>query len=89
MLEKIDVKVVRHVSHRNEDPDETLPESYFYQSLQKWNINNLTTGFASFKRELPDVQTLNLVLLHEQKIVTLLKDYLKKKDISFVETILE
>ncbi|XP_044019346.1 small subunit processome component 20 homolog [Aphidius gifuensis] len=88
-LNEIDVKVYRHVLNKNEVPDENSVESYFYVSLKKWNIDNLTEGFLNFKRELPEVQTLELVLLHEQKIVTLLKDYLKKKDISFVEPILD
>ncbi|XP_044013798.1 small subunit processome component 20 homolog [Aphidius gifuensis] len=89
ILNDIDVKVFRRVAHKNELPDENARESNFYLSLMKWNLDNLTEGFASFKRELPEVQTLELVLLHEQKIVTLLKDYLKKKDISFVEPILD
>ncbi|XP_003702176.2 small subunit processome component 20 homolog [Megachile rotundata] len=86
-INEVDVDVFHRVAHRNEENDEV--ETYFHETLQKWNFLNLTEGYCSFKKEVRDVVTLTQLINQKEFVVNKLIEYLKKKDISFLQPILE
>lgn len=75
------------VAHRNEENEEI--ETYFHQTLQKWNFLNLTEGYCNFKREVRDIVTLTQLINQKEYVVDKLIEYLERKDISFLQPILE
>lgn len=84
----IDVDIFHRVAHRNEENEEEI-ETYFHQTLQKWNFLNLTEGYCSFKRKVRDVVTLPQLVNQKQFVVDTLIEYLEKKDVLFLQPILE
>ncbi|KAF3425764.1 hypothetical protein E2986_10060 [Frieseomelitta varia] len=87
-VSEIDVDVFHRVAHRNEENEEEI-ETYFHQTLQKWNFLNLTEGYCSFKRKVRDIVTLPQLVNQKQFVVDTLIEYLEKKDVLFLQPILE
>ncbi|KOX69407.1 Small subunit processome component 20 like protein [Melipona quadrifasciata] len=87
-VSEIDVDVFHRVAHRNEENEEEI-ETYFHQTLQKWNFLNLTEGYCSFKRKVRDIVTLPQLVNQKQFVVDTLIEYLQKKDVLFLQPILE
>ncbi|XP_076242844.1 small subunit processome component 20 homolog [Calliopsis andreniformis] len=87
-VSEIDVDVFHRVVHRNEEEDEEV-ETYFHQTLQKWNFLNLTEGYCNFKREVRDIVTLPQLINQKQFVIDKLIEYLQKKDVLFLQPILE
>lgn len=87
-ISEIDVDIFHYVSHRNEENDEET-ETYFYQTLQKWNFLNLTEGYCSFKKKVRNIVTLPQLINQKQFIIDTLIEYLEKRDILFLQPILE
>ncbi|KAG7189774.1 hypothetical protein KM043_017437 [Ampulex compressa] len=87
-ISEIDVDVFHRVAHRNEENDEEI-ETHFHQTLEKWNYLNLTEGYCSFKKKVRDVVTLPQLLNKKQFVIDTLIEYLRKKDVLFVQPILE
>ncbi|XP_043248533.1 small subunit processome component 20 homolog [Colletes gigas] len=84
----IDVDVFHRVAHRNEENDEEV-ETYFHQTLKKWNFLNLTEGYCSFKKKVRDIVTLPQLINQKQFVIDMLIEYLEKKDVLFLQPILE
>lgn len=87
-ISEIDVDVFHRVAHRNEEVDEEA-ETYFYQTLQKWNFLNLTEEYCNFKKTVRHIVTLPQVINQKQFVIDTLLEYLKKKDVLFLQPILE
>ncbi|KAK2574916.1 hypothetical protein KPH14_002607 [Odynerus spinipes] len=87
-VSEIDIDVFHRVAHRNEENEEEV-ETYFNQTLRKWNLLNLTEGYCSFKKQVREIVTLPQLLNKKQFIIDLLLEYVKKQDILFLQPILE
>ncbi|XP_012535697.1 small subunit processome component 20 homolog [Monomorium pharaonis] len=87
-LTEIDVDVFHRVAHRNEDDAEEV-ETYFHETLQKWNFLNLTEGYTAFRRQVQDIVTLPQLLHRKQHVIDTLMLYLRKQDPLFLQPILE
>ncbi|XP_053970584.1 small subunit processome component 20 homolog [Hylaeus volcanicus] len=87
-VSEIDIDVFHRVAHRNEEDDEEV-ETYFHQTLQKWNLLNLTEGYCSFKKKVRDIITLPQLINQKQFVIDTLIEYLEKKDVLFLQPILE
>lgn len=87
-MTEIDVDVFHRVAHRNEDDAEEV-ETYFHQTLQKWNVLNLTDGYTTFKKQVRNIVTLPQLLHKKQEVIDILMLYLKKRDPLFLQPILE
>ncbi|KMR04659.1 small subunit processome component 20-like protein [Lasius niger] len=85
---EIDVDVFHRVVHRYEDNCEEV-ETYFHQTLQKWNVLNLTDGYIAFKKQVRDIVTLPQLVYKKQYVIDTLMEYLKKRDPLFLQPILE
>lgn len=85
---EIDVDVFHRVAHRNECSTEEV-ETYFHETLQKWNLLNLTDGYTTFKKQVRDIITLPQLLHKKQYVIDLLMEYLRKQDALFLQPILE
>ncbi|XP_015126374.1 small subunit processome component 20 homolog [Diachasma alloeum] len=90
-ISEIDVDVFHRVAHRNEEfsDDEESLETNFHKTLQKWNVLNLTEGYKSFRKEVQHVVTLPQLLKHKQEVLDSLTKYLRMKNATFVQPILE
>ncbi|XP_076171321.1 small subunit processome component 20 homolog [Ptiloglossa arizonensis] len=87
-VSEIDVDVFHRVAHRNEEDNEEV-ETYFHQTLQKWNFLNLTEGYCIFKKKLRDIVTLPQLINQKQLVIDTLIEYLEMKDVLFLQPILE
>ncbi|KZC04815.1 Small subunit processome component 20 like protein, partial [Dufourea novaeangliae] len=87
-ISEIDVDVFHRVGHRNEEDDDEV-ETYFHQTLQKWNFLNLTEGYCSFKKKVRDIVTLPQLINQKQFVIETLIEYLEQKDVLFLQPILE
>lgn len=87
-MTEIDVDVFHRVAHRNEDDAEEV-ETHFHETLQKWNVLNLTDGYTAFKKQVRDIVTLPQLLHKKQEVIDKLMLYLKKRDPLFLQPILE
>ncbi|KAL6428059.1 hypothetical protein ACFW04_008441 [Cataglyphis niger] len=85
---EIEVDVFHRVGHRYEDNCEEV-ETYFHQTLQKWNVLNLTDGYIAFKKQVRDIITLPQLIHKKQYVIDTLMEYLKKRDPLFLQPILE
>ncbi|EDW56779.1 GM15917 [Drosophila sechellia] len=57
-----------HIGHRNEELDEEENTTYFQQTIQKWNVLNLTEEYNYFSKRCRKIVTLPQ-LLHQQDFV--------------------
>ncbi|KAG5310535.1 UTP20 protein, partial [Acromyrmex insinuator] len=87
-ITEIDVDVFHRVAHRNEDEIEEI-ETYFHETLLKWNVLNLTDGYTAFRKEVQDIITLPQLLHKKQHVIDTLMLYLRKRDPLFLQPILE
>ncbi|XP_035727395.1 small subunit processome component 20 homolog isoform X1 [Vespa mandarinia] len=87
-INDIDIDVFHRVAHKNEENNEEV-ETYFHETLQKWNFLNLTEGYCTFKRQVRDIVTLPQLLNKKQHVMDLLLEYIKKQDVLFLQPILE
>lgn len=87
-MAEIDVDVFHRVAHRNEASSEEI-ETHFHETLQKWNVLNLTDGYTAFKREVRDIVTLPQLVHKKQYVIDVLMEYLRKQDALFLQPILE
>ncbi|KYM75651.1 Small subunit processome component 20 like protein [Atta colombica] len=87
-ITEIDVDVFHRVTHRNEDETEEI-ETYFHETLLKWNVLNLTDGYTAFRKEVQDIITLPQLLHKKQHVIDTLMLYLRKQDPLFLQPILE
>ncbi|KYN12679.1 Small subunit processome component 20 like protein [Trachymyrmex cornetzi] len=87
-ITEIDVDVFHRVAHRNEDEAEEI-ETYFHETLLKWNVLNLTDGYTAFRKEVRDIITLPQLLHKKQHVIDTLMLYLRKRDPLFLQPILE
>ncbi|XP_033340653.2 small subunit processome component 20 homolog [Megalopta genalis] len=87
-ISEIDIDVFHRVAHRNEENDGEI-ETYFYQTLQKWNVLNLTEDYCSLKKKVRDIVTLPQLINQKQFVIDTLIEYLEKKDVLFLQPVLE
>ncbi|KOC63433.1 Small subunit processome component 20 like protein [Habropoda laboriosa] len=87
-VSEIDVDVFHRVAHRNEENNEEI-ETYFHETLQKWNYLNLTEGYSNFKKKVRNIITLPQLVNQKQFVIDTLIEYLEKKDVLFLQPILE
>ena len=89
-VSEIDVDVFHRVAHRYEEQDEEAVETFFFQTLQKWSVLNLTEGYTAFKKEVRNIVTLPQLLNQKQYVIDVLMKYLKQKDNAiYLQPILE
>ncbi|ALC42798.1 CG4554 [Drosophila busckii] len=69
-LNEIDLRhlALYHIGHKYEQLEEDDKETYFYQTLQKWNVLNLSEEYNTFSRECRNIVTLPQ-LLHQKDLV--------------------
>ncbi|XP_026828311.1 small subunit processome component 20 homolog [Ooceraea biroi] len=87
-ITEIDVDIFHHVRHRNEDISEEI-QTYFHETLQKWNVLNLTEDYTTFKKQVRNIVTLPELLHRKRYVIDMLMEYLKKRDSLFLQPILE
>ncbi|XP_011686919.1 PREDICTED: small subunit processome component 20 homolog isoform X2 [Wasmannia auropunctata] len=88
-VSEIDVDIFHRVAHRNEDDADEEVETYFHETLVKWNVLNLTDGYTTFRRQVRDIVTLPQLLHRKQHVIDMLMLYLRKRDPLFLQPILE
>lgn len=88
-ISNIDVDIFHKVAHEYEA--EAEDESYFYQSIQKWSVLNLTEAFAAFRKEIraDNYITLPQVVLSKDQIVAVLEKHIQLKDPLTLQPLLE
>lgn len=64
--------VFHRVSHKYEEDSEDAAATHFQQSIDKWNVLNLTESFDTLRKELPFVQTLPQLLNKKDEVVAIL-----------------
>ncbi|KAH8269515.1 hypothetical protein KR018_004754 [Drosophila ironensis] len=83
--ERVDEIDLRHsalyrIGHRNEELEEAdgegVGETYFQQTLQKWNVLNLTEEYHAFSKRCRRIVTLPQLLLQKEFVVDLLLEHL-------------
>ena len=66
-----------------------LATSHFRESLESWNDLNLTTNYTEFSRKvLPLCETLPQLLYHADSIAALLLEYIGRRDVLSLESLL-
>ncbi|KAH8402361.1 hypothetical protein KR009_011583 [Drosophila setifemur] len=65
-----------HIGHRNEQLDEEENATYFQQTLQKWNVLNLTEEYNSVSKCFRRIVTLPQLLHQKDFVVDLLLEHL-------------
>ncbi|EDW32390.1 GL10453 [Drosophila persimilis] len=65
-----------HIGHKNEELDEEENETYFQQTLQKWNVLNLTEEYNYFSKRCRKIVTLPQLLHQKDVVVDLLLERL-------------
>ncbi|XP_068147999.1 small subunit processome component 20 homolog [Drosophila tropicalis] len=65
-----------HIGHRNEELDEAETETYFQQTLQKWNVLNLTEEYNYFSKRCRKIVTLPQLLHQKDFVIDLLLERL-------------
>ena len=88
-MTEIDVDVFHRVAHRYEENNCEEIETHFHETLQKWNVLNLTDGYVAFKKQVRDIVTLPQLIHKKQYVIDTLMEYLKKRDPLFLQPILE
>ncbi|KAH1010705.1 small subunit processome component 20 homolog [Dendroctonus ponderosae] len=89
-ISNIDVDIFHKIRHEYE-ADSEENESHFYQTIQKWNVLNLTEGYDRFKKEIraDNYVTLPQVLLAKDHIIEVILSYLGHKNALYLQPILE
>ncbi|CAH2002387.1 unnamed protein product [Acanthoscelides obtectus] len=89
-IANIDVDVFHKVSHEYEDQYEEN-ESYFHQTIEKWNVLNLSEGYEAFRKEVRDheIITLPQLLLVKERVTETLLKHLKLRDTLYLQPLLE
>lgn len=87
-ITEIDVDIFHRVRHWNEDASEEV-ETYFHETLQKWNVLNLTDDYTAFKKQVWNIVTLPQLLHRKQYVIDVLMEYLRKRNSLFLQPILE
>ncbi|KAH8348777.1 hypothetical protein KR084_010993 [Drosophila pseudotakahashii] len=65
-----------HIGHRNEELDEEENATYFQQTIQKWNVLNLTEEYNYFSKKCRKIVTLPQLLHQKDFVVDLLLERL-------------
>ncbi|KAH8290578.1 hypothetical protein KR054_004196 [Drosophila jambulina] len=65
-----------HIGHRNEELDEEENATYFQQTIQKWNVLNLTEEYNYFSKRCRKIVTLPQLLHQKEFVVDLLLERL-------------
>ncbi|XP_052840785.1 LOW QUALITY PROTEIN: small subunit processome component 20 homolog [Drosophila gunungcola] len=65
-----------HIGHRNEELDEEENATYFQQTIQKWNVLNLTEEYNHFSKRCRKIVTLPQLLHQKDFVVDLLLERL-------------
>ncbi|XP_043645903.1 small subunit processome component 20 homolog [Drosophila teissieri] len=65
-----------HIGHRNEELDEEENATYFQQTIQKWNVLNLTEEYNYFSKRCRKIVTLPQLLHQKDFVVDLLLERL-------------
>ncbi|XP_033152449.1 small subunit processome component 20 homolog [Drosophila mauritiana] len=65
-----------HIGHRNEELDEEENTTYFQQTIQKWNVLNLTEEYNYFSKRCRKIVTLPQLLHQKDFVVDLLLERL-------------
>ncbi|XP_068083874.1 small subunit processome component 20 homolog [Anabrus simplex] len=87
-IANIDIDVFHRVGHKFED-DSDENDTFLHQSLQKWNVLNLSESYESLKADLPCVQTLPLLLNQKHEVVSVLQKHLEIKHPLCLQALLE
>ncbi|KAL1517967.1 hypothetical protein ABEB36_001661 [Hypothenemus hampei] len=89
-IANIDIDIFHKVHHEYETDTEE-GETYFYQTVQKWNVLNLTEGYDKFKKEIKAYEhiTLPQVLLAKDHIIGTLQNHLREKNPLYLQPVLE
>ncbi|CAG9813428.1 unnamed protein product [Phaedon cochleariae] len=89
-ISQVDVDVFHKVAHEYENQDDDN-ESYFCQSLAKWNVLNLTEGYDAFRKEIQGQNyiTLPQLLLSKDHIIEILLKHLRFKNALYIQPLLE
>jgi len=65
-----------HIGHRNEELDEEENATYFQQTIQKWNVLNLSEEYNYFSKRCRKIVTLPQLLHQKDFVVDLLLERL-------------
>lgn len=88
-IASINVDIFHHVPHRYEEDSEES-ETFFYQSLQKWNVLNLSESYDLLRKQITNnVQTLPQLLTQKERLVSVLLNYLSNSNLLSLQAALE
>lgn len=65
-----------HIGHKNEQLEHEENETFFYQTLQKWNVLNLTEEYSYFSKRCRNIITLPQLLHQKDFVIDLLLERL-------------
>ena len=85
---KISIDPLRRSREFDDGPNDTT--SYLQAGLAKWKDMNMSENFTKFVRELaPLCDSLAQILHHHEDVMTLLANYIEKRDASSLEPLLD
>ncbi|KAF2457536.1 armadillo-type protein [Lineolata rhizophorae] len=89
-ISKLNIDPVRRARrHDFADEDLSAATSYFKTSFDEWRDMNLSENFTAFARKMvPLCETLPQILLNQERIVTLLVEYIDGRDALSLEPLL-
>ncbi|CAG9859449.1 unnamed protein product [Phyllotreta striolata] len=89
-INNINVDVFHKVQHEYTADDEDN-ETFFYQTLGKWDVLNLSTSYELFQKDIRSLKytTLPQLLLIKDKIISILLQHVKKGDPLSLQPLLE
>lgn len=79
------------MGHEYETQTENETTCYFYQTIEKWTVLNLTEGYGTFKKEvkLGSNITLSQLIYNKEHVVQTLLKHLKQGDALYLQPLLE
>ncbi|XP_023019456.2 LOW QUALITY PROTEIN: small subunit processome component 20 homolog [Leptinotarsa decemlineata] len=89
-IAQIDVDVFHKVAHEYESQSDEN-ESYFYQTIIKWNVLNLSEAYDSFRKEIraDNLVTLPQILISKDRVIEILLKHLKLQNPLSIQTLLD
>ena len=79
-LSNVKIDVYRNVGAKIHEVPENDKDTFFRETLEKWEELNCSLDFTAFSRELrPYVQSFNQLVFHKEKVIATLKTYLSKE----------
>lgn len=90
-INEIDVRrnALYHIKHINEETEDDVNETEFYQAYCKWTVLNLSEEYNAFQKKIRNIVTLPQLVQKEEFVVKLLLDSLESATSLSLQPLLE